>query len=523
MQAHRLALAGNVRLGAAGKARDPLVREAEALPANEIGNLPPCPGLSRGLGDLALRIDQRLDFPDEPGIDGRKAIHLLHGDARPARLRHPEEPAWRGRLHLLPDALQLRRRILRAHALPPEGRVQAVRPVLHRAQRLLQRDREGAPDGHHLAHRLHAGGERLIRMRELLEIEARDLHHAVVDGRLEARRRRPGDVVGDLVERVTDGELGRDLGDGEPGRLRGQGGGPAHPRIHFDHHDAARLRMHAELDVRPAGLHADGADHLSGQVAHGLVLDVGERLRGGHGDRVARVHAHRVDVLDAADDHDVVGLVAHHLQLELLPAEDRFLDQHFVRRAVPERPRPQLLQLLPVVGDSTPEAPESEAGPQDEREPELVSDAHHVVERGHAVLEALPVLGFLDRLELRADEAAAVLRQDPFLGELHRQVQRGLPAHGGQDRVRTLHGDDALGRLHRDRLDVRAVRPLRVRHDRRRVGVQKNSAVPLFPQRLERLHARVVELASLPDDDGTRAEQEDGLEVFSTRHLGGSM
>src|SRR2546426_2180192 len=38
------------------------------------------------------------------------------------------------------------------------------------------------------------------------------------------------------------------------------------------------------------------------------VLDVGERLRGGHGDRVARVHAHRVDVLDAADDHDVVGL-----------------------------------------------------------------------------------------------------------------------------------------------------------------------------------------------------------------------
>ena len=30
-----------------------------------------------------------------------------------------------------------------------------------------------------------------------------------------------------------------------------------------------------------------------------------------------------------ADDDDVVGLVAHHLQLEFLPADDRFLDEHF--------------------------------------------------------------------------------------------------------------------------------------------------------------------------------------------------
>ena len=33
-----------------------------------------------------------------------------------------------------------------------------------------------------------------------------------------------------------------------------------------------------------------------------------------------------------ADDDDVVGLVAHHLQLVLLPADDRLLDQHLADR-----------------------------------------------------------------------------------------------------------------------------------------------------------------------------------------------
>src|SRR5437899_9461155 len=40
------------------------------------------------------------------------------------------------------------------------------------------------------------------------------------------------------------------------------------------------------------------------------------------------VHAHRVEVLDGADDHDVVVLVAHQLQLVLLPPQDRLLQEH---------------------------------------------------------------------------------------------------------------------------------------------------------------------------------------------------
>jgi hypothetical protein len=36
--------------------------------------------------------------------------------------------------------------------------------------------------------------------------------------------------------------------------------------------------------------------------------------------------AHGVVVLDGADDYDVVGVVAHDLELELLPAGDALLD-----------------------------------------------------------------------------------------------------------------------------------------------------------------------------------------------------
>ena len=64
-----------------------------------------------------------------------------------------------------------------------------------------------------------------------------------------------------------------------------------------------------------------------GRVAHPLVLPVGERHRRRDRHRVARVDAHRVDVLDRADDDGVVRAVAHDLELELLPAGHRLLDQ----------------------------------------------------------------------------------------------------------------------------------------------------------------------------------------------------
>ena len=121
--------------------------------------------------------------------------------------------------------------------------VEAGQARLQAAQRLLQRFLEGAADRHDLADRLHGGGQHRLGAGEFLEGEARDLGDDVVDRRLEGgRRRAAGDVVLQLVQRVADGELGRDLGDREAGRLRGQRGGARDARVHLDDHQAAVCR-----------------------------------------------------------------------------------------------------------------------------------------------------------------------------------------------------------------------------------------------------------------------------------------
>ena len=238
-------------------------------------------------------------------------------------------------------------------------------PVLQRAERLLQRLREAAPDGHRLADRLHVRGQLGVRAGELLEREPRHLDHDVVQRGLEAGRRLAGDVVADLVQRVADGQPGGDLGDREAGRLGGQRRGPGHPRVHLDDDHPAGPRVHRELDVAAPGVHPHRADHRDGHVAHVLVLAVGQGHRRGDRHRVAGMHAHRVDVLDRADHHHVVVAVAHQLELELLPAEDGLLQQHLGHRAGVQPGAGQPAQALLGVRDAGPGAAQRERGPDD--------------------------------------------------------------------------------------------------------------------------------------------------------------
>ena len=135
------------------------------------------------------------------------------------------------------------------------------------------------------------------------------------------RGRATGDVVLEFVERVADRQLGRDLGDRETGGLRGQRRGARHARVHLDDDHAAVGRIDRELHIGAAGLDADLAQHRDRGVRmiwYSLSVRV---MRRGDGDGIAGVHAHRVDVLDRADDDAVVRLVAHDLHLELFPAE----------------------------------------------------------------------------------------------------------------------------------------------------------------------------------------------------------
>src|SRR5439155_20487592 len=119
-----------------------------------------------------------------------------------------------------------------------------------------ERLREGAADPHCLADRLHLRAELGLGAWEFLEGEPRRLDDDVVERRLEAGRRRAGQVVRDLVERVADSELGGDLGDRVAGRLRGVRRRARDARVHLDYSELPVLAVPRELDIRAAALDA---------------------------------------------------------------------------------------------------------------------------------------------------------------------------------------------------------------------------------------------------------------------------
>ena len=239
------------------------------------------------------------------------------------------------------------------------------------------------------------------------------------------------------------------------------------------------------------------------------------------------MHAHRVEVLDRADDHDVVVCVAHDLELELVPADERLLDEHLADRAFAEAALELRLELVAVVRDPAPVTAEGEGRPQDRGEVELrrevlgIGDDHRLrhleADVAHGLTEELAVLGAANRLEAGADELHPELVENPCRRKVAREVERRLPAESRQERIRPLTPQDGRDRLEVERLDVGPVGEARVGHDRRRVRVDDDRTEALRAENLERLAARVVELAGLPDHDRPRADHADRAEVTPLR------
>ena len=111
----------------------------------------------------------------------------------------------------------------------------------------------------------------------------------------------------------------------------------------------------------------------------------------------------------------------------------------------------------------------------------------------------------------------------PCLRRRQRAVQRGLAAHGRQQRKAAGNDvafllDDLGDDLRRDRLDIGRIGQFRIGHDGGRIGIDQDDAVALVLQRLHRLGAGIVEFAGLADHDGTGADDQDGGDVGSFGH-----
>ena len=136
----------------------------------------------------------------------------------------------------------------------------------------------------------------------------------------------------------------------------------------------------------------------------------------------------------------------------------------------------------------------------------------------HRDIELLSILGLIDRFLCRADHLDTVFFQHAFRIELQRTVQCRLPTHRGKHRVGALALNDSRHGLPLHRLDVSGISHGGIGHDRRGVGVHQNDPIALFPECLARLRTGVIEFTGLANHDRARAQNQDALDISTTRH-----
>ncbi len=95
----------------------------------------------------------------------------------------------------------------------------------------------------------------------------------------------------------------------------------------------------------------------------------------------------------------------------------------------------------------------------------------------HGRLEHFSVFSLPDHLRSGPNELCLIALQHSPLCQFHGQIQGCLAAQGRQNRVRTLFGDHPFQNLKGQRLDIRGVGHIGIRHDRSRVAVDQNNAI----------------------------------------------
>ena len=200
----------------------------------------------------------------------------------------------------------------------------------HRRQGFLQRFMNRAADCHRFADRFHRRGQRGLRAGKFLKGKTWNFGYHVIDCRLKACRGYPGDIIVQLVQRISNGQFGGNFCNGKPSCFRGQRRRARHARVHFNHHHTPIFGIDRPLHVRAPSLYADFAQYGDRMVAHDLIFFIRQCQRWRDGDRIARMHAHRIHIFNRTDDNGVIRGVAHHFHFIFFPTQKRFIHQNLV-------------------------------------------------------------------------------------------------------------------------------------------------------------------------------------------------
>ncbi len=488
--AQGFSLSAHSVLGHAQKLGQILVREAVLFSLDEESV-----GQERTLvgEDLFLLLDQLLHLLDEPPLHMGGIVDLLHGSALAEGLIHEEMPLAGG-------GDQPSEELLAAQSVEILHMSETVAAGLQAADGLLEGLLIILADAHDLTDGAHLGAQLVLDALELLKGPAGELDHDIVAVR-DILVQGPVLAAGDILQGQAGSQHGRDHGDGETGRLRGQGGGTGGAGVDLDDDDAVRYGIMGELHVGAADdLHA--VHDLVGLLLQTLLDLFGDGQHGGRAEGIAGMDAHGIDILDEADGDHIAVCVTDDLQLQLLPAEDGLLHQNLAHQGSLQTSGDDRLEFFLVVDETAAGAAHGVGGTQDHGIAQSVGDGEtvlhtvghvasgHLDAQGvHGLLEFDPVLAALDGIHLHADDLYAVLVKNAFPAELGAEVEAGLAAQIGEQGVGTLHGDDLLKTLYVQRFDIGDVCRLRVRHDGGGIGVDENDLISEFLQCLAGLCA----------------------------------
>ena len=359
---------------------------------------------------------------------------------------------------------------------------------------------------------------------ELAEVPARNLADHIIKSRFEESRSAFGDGIGQLEQAVAKTEFGRDESQRISCSLRSKRRRTAKPCIDLYYAVIITVGVISILHVTFAN-DAEMTDYLYGCVTQQIDVVVIQRLARSHDYTLARMDSQRVEILHVADRDAIVILVTDNFILYLLPALERFLDQHL--RRVGESLACLDVKLSLVVAEAAAKAAEGVCGTKDNRITYLtrrLTGLRHAVDGMgtdyadtdflHAVGKSIPVFGINYSLNRRAEHAYSIFFQNAAVVECYSAVKSRLTTEGQHDAVRPLLLDDLLNKKRSYRQQIDAVRhTFRSLHSRD-VGIDENSRNALFRQSLESLAATVVKFTGLPYLQRSGAEQKNFVELF---------
>ncbi|OPY77822.1 MAG: hypothetical protein A4E65_02586 [Syntrophorhabdus sp. PtaU1.Bin153] len=247
----------------------------------------------------------------------------------------------------------------------------------------------------------------------------------------------------------------------------------------------------------------------------------------GRTERIPCMDAHGIDVFNEADGNHVVFGVSDDLEFQFFPSQDCFFNQNLAYEACRYSPSCNCSQFFFVVSDPPSCAAQGIGRPYHYRISKPVCDREGLVdtvggigdrnrytEFVHGILEFNAVFAPFDGIRLDAYDPDVVFCQDSLAGKFRRKIEPCLASKVREKGLRFFLFDNFLYRFDGERFNICGICCAWVGHDRGGIRVYENDLIACRSEGLACLSSRIVELACLPDNDGTGSYYQDFIDAW---------